>query len=106
VVDRLLREAEVATGTPADLDDDQCRRRTMIDRHEVELVPTDMDVPGQDRPAGVGEARSDEPLGGITRLLRRRSIRCAGSVRHRIILAIDAHSRLTPIGCPGSAAES
>jgi hypothetical protein len=87
VVDRLLREAEVATGTPADLDDDQCRRRTGIDRHEVELVATDMDVPGQDGPARVREARSDEPLGRITRLLRGRSSRVAGSVRHPGIVA-------------------
>ena len=101
MVDGLLGEAEVPAGPPANLDDDERRGRTRVDRHEVELVATDMDVPGQDGPAGVRESRSDERLGGIARLLCRRSSRFAGSVRHRIILATDAHSRLTPRGRSG-----
>ena len=91
VVDGLLGQAEVAAGPPADLDDDQRRGRTRVDRHEVELVATDMDVPGQDGPAGFREPRSDERLGGITRLLRRRPRRVAGSVRHAGIVAVGAY---------------
>ena len=40
-----------AGAPPADLDDDERRRRARVDRHEVELVAADMDVPGQDGPA-------------------------------------------------------
>jgi hypothetical protein len=92
-IDGLLGEAEVPTGPPADLDHYQRRGRTRIDRHEVELVTADMDVPGQDGPAGVRESRSDERLGGITGLLRRRSRLVAGSVRHPGIVAADPYPR-------------
>jgi hypothetical protein len=72
VVDRLLRQSEVTTGAPADLDDHERLRWTRVDRHEVKLVATDMDVPGQDEPASLRETIRDRRLGGITRLLRRR----------------------------------
>ena len=78
VVDGLLGQPELAAGAPADLDDDERRRRTRVDRHEVELVATDMDVPGQDGPASLREPVGDERLGGITRLLGRRPPRSPG----------------------------
>ena len=91
MVDRLLGEAEVPAGPPADLDDHQRRGRTGVDRDEVELVATDVDVPGQDGPTQVPETRSDECLGGIAGPLCCRSRRIAGSVRHPGIVAIGAY---------------
>ena len=91
MVDRLLGQPEVPAGPPADLDDDQGRGRTRVDRDEVELVATDVDVPGQDGPAGVRESRSDERLGGIAGLLCCRSHRIARSVRHPGIVAVGAY---------------
>ena len=51
VVDGLLRQPEAPRRAPADLDDHERGRRTRVDRHEIELVAADMDVPGQDGPA-------------------------------------------------------
>ena len=51
----------------------RARRRTRVDRHEIELVATDMDVPGQDGPARLDQPVSDQRLGGVTRQLRRRA---------------------------------
>jgi hypothetical protein len=73
VVERLFWEPEVAPPTPADLDDHEHRRRARVDRHEVELVATDMDVPGEDGPARFHQPIGDQSFGGITRLLGRRS---------------------------------
>ena len=68
---------------PADLDDHERRGRTRVDRHEIELVATDMDVPGQDRSSRPRpDERATSVFGGITRLLGRRPRRVAGSVRH------------------------
>jgi hypothetical protein len=72
-VERLFGESEVASAPPADLDHHEHRRRTRVDRHEVELVATDMDVPGEDGPARFDQPMSDQSFGGITRLLGRRS---------------------------------
>lgn len=96
MVNGLFRQAEGSARSPADLDHDERGRRTRVDRHEVELVATDMDVPGQDGPTGFRKARSDERFGGITRLLGRRSRRVAGSLRHRGILPMRAYPWLTP----------
>jgi DNA-binding PadR family transcriptional regulator len=96
VIDRLLWQAEPASGAPADLDDHERGRRTRVDRHEIELVATDMDVPGQDGPTGFREARGDEALGGITRLLCRRPHRVVGSVRHRAMVPSGPYLLLTP----------
>ena len=49
------------------------RRWTRVDRHEVDLMATDMDVPGQDRPANGRETVGDQRLGGIAGPLRRAS---------------------------------
>ena len=82
VVDGLLGQPEardpLASGPPRH----ERGGRARVDRHEVELVATDMDVPGQDGPTGVRQARRDQRLGGITRLLGRRPPRVVGSVRH------------------------
>ena len=82
VVDGFFRQPELATRPPADLDHDERLRRTRVDRHEVKLVATDMDVPGQDEPASLRETIRDRRLGGITRLLRRRPSRSPGLIRH------------------------
>ena len=90
MIDGLLRQAEVAASPPADLDDHERGRRARVDRHEIELVATDMDVPGQDGPTGFREPRGDQRFGGITRPLGRRSYRFAGSVRHHAMVAAGA----------------
>ena len=95
VVDRLLSQPEVAAASPADLHDHEHRRRTRVDRHEVELVATDMDVPGQDGPAQVAQPRTDEGLGGVTRELRRRSRPGGGSAVHESMVSADAHPALS-----------
>ncbi len=95
VVECLLREAEVTPAPPADLDDHEHRRRARVDRHEVELVATDMDVPGQDGPAQVAQPRTYEGLGGVTRDLRRRSRPGGGLAVHESIVPADAHPALS-----------
>jgi len=72
MVDRLLGEAVVPPNPPADLDEHQFARRARVDRHEIKLVATDMDVPGQDGPAVVDQLIGNQRFGGITRLLGRR----------------------------------
>ena len=94
MVDGFLGQTEVSPCPPAHLDDDERGGRTRVDRHEIEFVATDMDVPGQDGPTSFREPRRDELFGGITRLLGRRSRRVAGSVRHAGIVAADAHRPL------------
>ena len=91
MVDGLLGQAVGAAVPPADLDDDERSRGTGIDGHDVELVAADVDVPGEDRPAGIGQAIGDEGLGGIAGLLRRGPLMIAGSVRHRGIVAGTAY---------------
>ena len=95
VVDGLLRKPEVAPAAPADLDDHEHRRRARVDRHEIELVATDMDVPGEDDPAGFAQPRTDESLGGITRELRRRSRPSGGLAVHGWMLPADARPAIT-----------
>ena len=90
-IEGLFRQAEVAPSSPADFDDHQAGRRARVDRHEVKLVATDMDVPGQDGPARFRQPRSDERLGGVTRELRRRSRPSVGSVLHPSMLSDRAH---------------
>ena len=90
VIDRLLGEAERATASPADLDDDERGRRARVDRHEIELVATDMDVPGENRPTGVDQPTGNERFRGIARDLRRGSgpiERLSG--HRRIFAAVD-----------------
>ena len=72
-VDGLLREAERPGRAEPDLDNHQAPRRARVDRHEIELVATDMDVPGQDRPAGHGQPLRDEGLGVVAGSLGPRS---------------------------------
>jgi hypothetical protein len=69
MVECLLGEPEVTAAPPADLDDDEGRRRARVDRHEIELVATDMDVPGQDGPTGLEQSDEDQRFGGVTCLL-------------------------------------
>ena len=95
VVERLFREAEIASAPPADLDHDERRRRTRVDRHEVELVATDMDVPGEDGPARLGQPRTDESLRGVARDLRRRSCLSSAWAVHGRMVPADPHPRLT-----------
>ena len=65
VIERLLRQPEVAAGTPANLDDHELRWRAAVDRHDVQLAPTDPNVPAKDRPARPDEAIGHEVLRGI-----------------------------------------
>src|SRR6185369_7519983 len=71
MVDRLLRQAELASVPPADLDDDQLGGRTAIDGDHVDLGAADPDLASQDRPPGGFQPARDELLGGIAGLLHR-----------------------------------
>ena len=99
-----LRWSTVSSGrpksrsaAPADLDDHERRRRARVDRHEVELVAADMDVPGQDRPAGRREARGDQRLGRVAGLLGRASAAGRRGSRSAMpaIIAASAHPAVT-----------
>jgi len=52
MVQALLGHAEVAPPAPADLDDDQLGRRPGIDRDDVQLAAADVNVAGEEPPAG------------------------------------------------------
>jgi hypothetical protein len=95
MVERLLGEAEIPSAAPADFDDDQARWRTRVDRHEIELVATDMDVPGQDGPACFAQPSSDQILGGVTRQLSGRSTGGGAPTVHRPMIAGDPHRTIT-----------
>jgi hypothetical protein len=90
-VDRLLSQPERPTSSPADLDDDERHGRARVDRYEIDLVATDMDVPGEDRPASRDQPTGNQRLGGITRLLRRGSGPIVRLDGHEAILADRAH---------------
>jgi hypothetical protein len=92
VAEGLLSQPEVPPATPADLDNDKGLRRTRVDRHEIELVATDMDVPGQDGPARIAQPSGDELLGGVTRPLSGRPTGGGASTVHRPMFA-DVHHR-------------
>ena len=95
MVKGLLGEAKIPSAAPADLDDHQARWRTRVDRHEIELVATDMDVPGQDGPACFAQPSSDQILGGVTRQLSGRSTGCGAPTIHRPMIAGDAYRTIT-----------
>ena len=95
MVEGLLGEAEVPTAAPADFDHDQARRRTRVDRHEIELVATDMDVPGQDCPALLAQPSGDQLLGGVTRQLSGRSSGGGTPTVHRPMIADVACRTIT-----------
>ena len=81
-VDGLLRQAEVAPGTPANLDDHEGRRRTRVDGDEVELGSPHPDLTTEDLPTRSAEPRGDERLRRVTLLLPCRA--------HGRIIAADA----------------
>ena len=91
MVEGLLRKPEVPATSPPDLDDDEVRRWARVDRHEIELVVTDMDVPGQDGPARLAQPSGDELLGGVTRQLSGRSTGSGASTVHCAMIAVDPH---------------
>ena len=66
------------------------RRRTRVDRHEIELVATDMDVPGHDGPTGSQETDQDQRFGGVTCLLSSGPSRRDGRA---------IHTAMMPHGC-------
>src|SRR3954452_24030444 len=65
VIDGLFGEAEVAGGSPANLDDDERGWRTRVNRDKVDLMAADVDVPGKDGPASFGQSVRDESFGGV-----------------------------------------
>jgi hypothetical protein len=95
MVERLLGQAEITPRAPADLDDDQRGGRARVDRHEIELVTTDMDVPGQDGPAVIDQSDRDQVLGGVTRLLSRGPCRVVCRTSHDGIVAGTPHPGVT-----------
>ena len=69
--------------------DDEARRWARVDRHQIELVATDMDVPGQDRPAGLGQPLRHERLGSVAGSLGPRA-----APGHRLVI----HGRIVSSG--------
>lgn len=65
MVDRLLHEPERPRCSPADLHDHELHRWTRVDGDDVELAPSDADVPSEDGPAKVDEPGDDRRLGII-----------------------------------------
>ena len=72
MVETLVGEAEVAPPAPTHLDDDELRRRPVVDGDDVQLAPADPDIPSKDEPAIVSQAIRDEALGGISAVLEGR----------------------------------
>ena len=107
-VDGLLREAERPRAPQPDLDDHELRRRrrARVDRHEIELVATDMDVPGQDRPTLLHEPFRHEGLGVVAEPLRRGAVpgESAGLAVHRGMVPAAAYLAVTPVS-PGDCAD-
>ena len=91
VIDRLFGQPEATRTAPAHLDHNQGRRRTRVDRHEVEFVTADMDVPGQDGPTGLDQPVQDQRFCGITRQLGRGPGRVGRWHIHADRLARDPH---------------
>jgi hypothetical protein len=77
VVDGFLTGSVFPRPAAPHLDNDELPRRARVDRHEIELVATDMDVPGKDRPAGGSEPVRHERLGCVAKEL------CLGPVAIR-----------------------
>jgi len=96
MVDGLLRQAEVTTSAPPDLDDHDRRRRTRIDRDEVNLRVTDMHMHPEDAPAERGEVRGDPSLGTVTGFL---GLRSHDGERDTARLSVD-HVAVTRIAAP------
>ena len=71
MVDRLLGQAEVPVPAESDLDEHENRRRTRVDRDDVQLGAPDPDLATENRPAGCGELGGDEQLGRIAPTLLR-----------------------------------
>jgi hypothetical protein len=103
VAERLLRQPEVAAPAPADFHDHERRRRARVDRHEVELVATDMDVPGKDGPARVAQSGRDELLRGVTRQLSRRPAGPGAWIVHGRSVAGGPHPPIIASSRGGSA---
>src|SRR6476469_4725302 len=90
VIDALLCQTETARRPPAHFDDDERARRTRVDRHEIELMAPDMDVPGQDGPTGLDQPGEDQRFGGVTCLLSLRPGREADRTFHAPMVTMEA----------------
>ena len=91
MIDRLLGKAEPPRASPSDLDDHERGRRTRVDRHDIEFVAADMDVPGQDGPTGLDQSSQDQRFRGITRQLGRGPRPIGRWHVHGDRLALDPH---------------
>jgi len=89
-VDGLLGESERARPSGPDLDDHEAGRRARVDREDVQLVMADADIPGEDRPALLGQPFGDEGLGAVADPLRRRARTSHGRSIHEGIVAWGA----------------
>ena len=98
-VERLLRQPVVPPGPPADLDEHDAGRWPRIERHEVDLLPTDPDLAGQDRPAERDEPLGGERLSSIAGPLCRRAP-ARSTIVHPPNLTTTAYRA---VGCPGGA---
>ena len=97
VVDGLLGQAEAARPAHPDLDDHEASPSgwARVDGHEVDLVPPDADVPGEDRPALLGETPRDERLGLVAGQLGDGARTSGDWAIHAAIVAVAAYPRIT-----------
>lgn len=94
-VDRFLGQPERPGCAQADFDDHESLWRARVDRHEIELVATDMDVPGEDRPAGLRQPFRDEGFGTIAGSLGPRAASNHHLAIHARIVAGAAYLAIT-----------
>jgi len=72
VIHRLLGQPEVATATPAHLDDHEDPRRAGIHRHEVQLRSSRAHAAAEEPPAPRGQPGGHIVFGSVARPLRER----------------------------------
>ena len=68
-VHRLLGQTECSVGPPTHLQGHQHAGRAGVDRDQVELVPANVHVPTEDRPASGDKPLGNELLGGVSQPL-------------------------------------
>lgn len=89
VVDGFLAGPVFPRPPAPHLDNHELPWRARVDRHEIELAATDMDVPGKDCPAGGSEPVRHERLGSVAEEL------CLGPVAIR---GLGVHGERVPEG--------
>ena len=98
LIETFLLRTEARRSAAADLDHDRHRRRTGVERNDVELITTDTQLPLEDDPALSTEERGDPLFGCVSGSTARRSmigIRSVCRAAHRAMLNGSACLRLS-----------